>query len=117
MLDRGQKMAMGIRVPVHANVLEYKSRVDDRIPGSESKLLGILCGMLCGLVTLDSGIPAPSLVIFLNSRYHSHSLPDHESSSHVGSPVTWNSPYSSSQTLILPEANWSALYPASLLVS
>lgn len=62
MLDRGQKMAMGIRVPVHANVLEHKSRVDARILGSEGKLLGMLCsklcGMLCGLVTLDCGIPA-----------------------------------------------------------
>jgi hypothetical protein len=104
-------MATGIRVPVHANVLEHKSR----ILGSEGKLLGILCGMLCGMLcgldTLDSGIPAPSLDLFLNSRYHSHSLLDYESSSHVASHVTWNSPSSSSQTLILPEANWSASLP------
>jgi hypothetical protein len=54
MLDRGLEMAMRIGVPVHANVLEHKSRVDARILGSEGKLLG----MLCGSITLGSAIPA-----------------------------------------------------------
>lgn len=55
MLDRGLKMAMGTGVPVRANVLKHKTRVDSRILGSEGKLLGKLLGMLRGLVMLDCG--------------------------------------------------------------